>query len=81
MAAKKDPMVECKCPKSCSICDEKGHCPDHCISKPPKSFWVLFDSKNIFCGAYLTEDEAVADAYGPRFRKGFDVLEYKKVKK
>ena len=81
MAAKKDSMTECKCPKSCGVCDGRGHCLDHCRSKTPKSLWALFDEQNIFCGTYLTEGDARRDAFGPRFRKGFDVIEYKKTKK
>lgn len=25
-----DPNVRCDCPPTCGVCDERGHCPDHC---------------------------------------------------
>jgi len=25
-----DPHVRCDCPTECGVCDERGHCPDHC---------------------------------------------------
>jgi len=29
-----DPYTNCACPKSCGVCDDTAHCPDHCKSKP-----------------------------------------------
>ena len=78
---KVDESTACKCPKSCGVCDGEGHCPDHCTRKPPRSFWALFDGQGAFCGAYESSDEAAHDAFGPRFRKGFEVIEYRKVQK
>ena len=36
--------------------------------KPPKAIWALFDEHGIWAGTYKTKEEAVLDAYGPRFR-------------
>lgn len=81
MATKRDESTECKCPKSCGVCDGSGHCPDHCRRKPPESFWALFDSRGAWFSVYDSKVEATYDAVGPRFRGGFTVVEYQRVKK
>jgi len=49
-------------------------------SKPaPKVMYALFDAKGEFCGAdYENEEEARMDAWGPRFRPRYRVVEYVK---
>ena len=42
----------------------------------PRSVWAVADSKGeVFC-FYANKQEAIDDVIGPRFRKGWTLLEY-----
>jgi len=51
-------------------------------SKPaPKVLYALYDAEGEFFGAdYQDEEEAHMDAWGPRFRPRYRVVEYEKKK-
>lgn len=34
----------------------------------PQQVWLVFDRRGLLVETYLTEDDARADAWGPRFR-------------